>query len=435
MTDTPHIVDRRGTQGRSTPNRQRVIRRIEQQIKDAIPDIVDGNSIQDIGKDGRGINIPIKGLNEPVLQHDPELGKRHRVYTGNDQFVTGDKIPKPLGGDEGGKEGSPEGESEDDFFVSISREEFLEYFFKDLELPNMEQREQAESVDHYEWEHAGRIRYGIPARLNVIRSMSNSLGRRIALQTIFKKRVVALEERLELATEEAEISAIMEALVDANKKLRTIPFVDEVDLRYDHYKKVPIPIDRAVMFCLMDVSASMSKEEKDIAKRFYFFLYLMLEANYTQVDIVWIRHHVLAKRVSEDDFFNSRESGGTVVSSALELADSIKWNGDDLSVGGYPTKNWNIFFAQASDGDNYYDDMSNCTKLLTKIMKYVNYYAYVQIRSPGEENLWAEYAKIQEMFPKKFQMRHIHERKEIWKVFKDFFEKNKGDKKAAFGSF
>lgn len=418
-----HIIDRRTTTGKSTPNRQRVVRRIEEQIKGAIPDIVDGNSIQDIGKDGKGIQIPIKGLNEPVLHHDPELGKRHRVYTGNDQFVPGDKIDKPLGnGNDPGKNPSNTGVGEDDFFINISRKEFLEYFFQDLELPNWEERQQAESVDHYEWQHAGHIKYGVPARMNVIRSMSNSLGRRIALQSLFKKRVKALEERLEFA-EECEIQGIMEALLDAKKKLNTIPFVDEVDLRYDHFVKVPIPIDRAVIFALMDVSGSMSKEEKDIAKRFFFFLYLMLEANYSQIDIVWIRHHIEASRVDEDKFFNDRESGGTIVSSALELADSIKWRGDNLSVGGYPTKNWNIFFAQASDGDNWYDDMDKSVQLLMKIMRYTNYYAYVQIRSPGEENLWAHYKQVQDMFPKKFKMRHIDNRNEIWKVFRGLFEK------------
>ena len=425
-----HIVDRRHNTGKSSPNRQRLVRRIEQQIRDAIPDIVEGNSIRDIGHGG--IQVPIKGLDEPILRHDPELGKRNRVFSGNDRFRTGDQIPKPLGqGDrDGDQDPGDQPGGQDDFMMEISRDEFLHYFFQDLELPYMDERQQAESVDHYEWQHAGHIRYGIPARLNVIRSMGNSLGRRIALQSIFKKRVEALHARLE-ECEEDEVQGIMEAIKDAEKKLRTIPFIDEVDLRYDHFKKVPVPIDRAVMFCLMDVSGSMSKEEKDIAKRFYFFLYLMLEANYKQVDIVWIRHHMAAERVDEETFFNKRETGGTVVSTALELADHIKWNGDEMSIGGYPTRNWNIFFAQASDGDNFYSDMDRSVQLLMKIMRYSNYYAYVQIRSPGEENLWAHYKEVAEIYPKKFQMRHIHERKEIWKVFRDLFEKRDNDQKKA----
>ena len=438
MADT-YIVDRRENKGKSSPNRQRLIRRIDKQIRDAIPDIVEGNSIENIGKDGQGIQVPIKGLSEPKLENDKDLGRRHRVYTGNDKFRKGDQIPKPMGQGEGG-DGSGDGASdsgvgEDDFFISLSRDEFLEYFFQDLELPFMEERAQAKSVDHYEWRHAGHIKYGIPARLNVVRSMRNSLGRRIALSALLKRRIEEMEKRLDDATEE-EYVLLMEELQREIRKSKTIPFIDEVDLRYDHFVKEPVPIDQAVMFCLMDVSGSMSKEEKDIAKRFFFFLYLMLEANYTQVDIVWIRHHISASRVDEHKFFNDRETGGTIVSSALELADSIKWDGDKLSIGGYPTKNWNIFFAQASDGDNFYTDMDKCVSLLKKMMKYTNHYAYIQIRSPGEENLWAHYTEVSKMFPKKFQMRHINDRKEIWGVFKDLFKKRgegKDKKAAAFG--
>lgn len=442
MASDTYILDRRENKGKSSPNRERLIRRIDQQIKDAIPDIVEGTNIENIGKGGHDIKVPIKGLSEPRLTNDRNLGRRHRVFTGNDQFRKGDQIPKPLTGQGGG--GNGEGASddptvgEDDFFIRITRDEFLDYFLKDLELPFMEERTQAESVDHYEWRHAGHIRYGIPARLNVIRSMRNSLGRRIALHTLLKRRVDELTEKLDDATEEEYID-LMELLRKETRKLKTIPFIDEVDLRYDHFVKEPVPIDKAVMFCLMDVSGSMSKEEKDIAKRFYFLLYLMLEMNYKEVDIVWIRHHTAAKRVDEDAFFNDRETGGTIVSSALELADSIKWKGDAISIGGYPTKNWNIFFAQASDGDNFFTDMDKSVDLLMKIMKYTNYYAYVQIRAPGEDNLWAHYKQVAQAYPRRFEMRHIDDRKQIWKVFQGLFEKKDASKdgktkSAAFGS-
>lgn len=425
MADT-YIVDKRTESGKSSPNRQRLIRRIDKQIKDAIPDIVEGNSIENIGKDGKSIKVPIKGLDEPKLSNDPELGKRHRIYTGNDKFRTGDKIPKPLGqgqgdGDEDGEAGDQPGEHE--FVVDLSRDEFLDYFFKDLELPEMEEKEQAKSLDHYEWRHAGHIRYGIPTRLNVIRSMTNSLGRRIAIGNILRKRVKELEQKLENSSSEEEYISLMAELQREIRKAKTIPFVDEVDLRYDHFVKEPIPIDKAVMFALMDVSGSMSREEKDIAKRFFYFLYLMLEANYKEVDIVWISHDVEAKRVTEEEFFSITSGGGTIVSSALDLADNIKWNGDDISVGGYPTKNWNIYFAQASDGDNFYTDTDKCVELIMKILKYTNYYAYIQIRSPGEENLWSKYKGAQEIYPKKFQMRHINSKTEIWKVFRGLFQK------------
>jgi len=72
------------------------------------------------------------------------------------------------------------------------------------------------------------------------------------------------------------------------------------------------------MFCLMDVSGSMDESRKDLAKRFFMLLYLFLKRNYDRIDVVFIRHHTVAKEVNEEDFFHSRESGGTVVSSALK---------------------------------------------------------------------------------------------------------------------
>ena len=106
------------------------------------------------------------------------------------------------------------------------------------------------------------------------------------------------------------------------------------------------------MFCLMDVSGSMDEERKDIAKRFFILLYLFLTRNYERIEVVFIRHHTIAKEVDEDEFFHSRESGGTVVSSALKLMQEIIRER-------YPLTEWNIYAAQASDGDNWDDDSSS----------------------------------------------------------------------------
>jgi uncharacterized sporulation protein YeaH/YhbH (DUF444 family) len=80
---------------------------------------------------------------------------------------------------------------------------------------------------------------------------------------------------------------------------------------------------QAVMFCIMDVSGSMDESRKDTAKRFFILLYLFLKRVYDKIEVVFIRHHTAAAEVDEDEFFHSRESGGTVVSSALHLLDKI----------------------------------------------------------------------------------------------------------------
>lgn len=426
MSDTI-IIDRREQRGRSSPSRQRLLRRIDQQIKQAIPDIIENNSLDQLTNKDQKIFIPVDNLAEPRFIYDDELGRRYRFYTGNDKFMPGDKIPRPFrqGGDgEGGKEGSDDPtKSQDKFGIVLNKDEFLRYFYQDLELPLMEERKSAHSLDSYQWVHSGRTNYGPPPRLNVIHSLKNSLGRRIALGELYAKRIRNLETQLEDEEDESRIATIESEIFNSQRRKRVIPFLEDVDLRFNRFKKEPIPVNNAVMMCLMDVSGSMTKENKDIAKRFYFFLYLMLTLNYDNVDIVWIRHTTDAKRVSEEEFFHGTETGGTVVSSSLELANNIRLYGDELSPGGYPTKNWNIYFAQASDGDNSYNDMDKCVSLVSELMKVTNYYAYMQIRSTGEKNLWGYYAKVKERFPQRFQMKHINAKKEIWGVFSDLFKK------------
>ena len=123
------------------------------------------------------------------------------------------------------------------------------------------------------------------------------------------------------------------------KRVETIPFIDTFDLRYNHRVRQPKPSTQAVMFCLMDVSGSMHQKRKDIAKRFFILLYLFLTRTYERIQLVFIRHHTTAKEVAENDFFYSRETGGTVVSSALQLMNEIVQER-------YPSNEWNIYAAK-----------------------------------------------------------------------------------------
>jgi uncharacterized sporulation protein YeaH/YhbH (DUF444 family) len=391
--------------------------------------------MDDILSNDQKVFIPIDNLSEPHFVYDDELGRRYRFYTGNDQFMPGDKIPRQPG--KGRGEGTNKNASDDPnkdqdkFGIVLNKEEFLQYFYKDLELPLMEDRKTTASIDQYRWAHAGTANYGPPPRLNVIGSLTKSLGRRIALKSVFTRKIekfeALLDEELDIEENERDeklIVTLEEEIRRAERKRRTIPFLEEVDLRFNLFKKEPIPVNNAVMFALMDVSGSMTKEEKDIAKRFYFFLYLMLTINYDNVHIVWIRHTTEAQRVSEEDFFNSRESGGTIVSSCLELANNIRAYGDEQSPGGYPTSAWNIYCAQASDGGNMPYDMDKCVNILVNdLMRHVNHFSYVQIMTPAEGNLWKHYLEVQKRYPKRFQMKHINNKSEIWSVFSEIFKK------------
>ena len=269
---------------------------------------------------------------------------------------------------------------------------------------------------------AGFTNYGIPTNINVVRSLKGALARRLALGAPLKKQLRELEAELaELeetrAVETANKRRELELEIrDLKRRIKAIPFIDTFDLRFNNRIKQPIPSTQAVMFCLMDVSGSMDQTRKDIAKRFFILLYLFLTRTYETIELVFIRHHTIAKEVDEDEFFHSRETGGTVVSSALELMYEIIRER-------YPSHEWNIYAAQASDGDNWHDDSPLCRSLLTeKIMPLVQYFAYVEIMADRHQRLWTEYEQIRDIYDN-FAMQDISGAADIFPVFRKLFRK------------
>ncbi len=167
---------------------------------------------------------------------------------------------------------------------------------------------------------------------------------------------------------------------------------------------------------IVDVSGSMDQATKDIAKRFYVLLYLFLTRTYENVEVVFIRHHTQAKEVDEHEFFYSQETGGTIVSSALKLMNEIVQDR-------YPVGQWNIYAAQASDGDNWADDSPRCRELLVnKLLPNCQYYSYIEITRRSHQTLWHEYEKLAEAFPN-FAMKNIRSVEDIFPVFRELFQK------------
>jgi uncharacterized protein len=176
-----------------------------------------------------------------------------------------------------------------------------------------------------------------------------------------------------------------------------------------------VPTAKAVMFCLMDVSGSMDEARKELAKRFFILLYLFLTRHYEKIDLVFIRHHTQAQEVDEESFFRARETGGTVVSSALVLM-------DEIIEQRYSQSDWNIYAAQASDGDNWHHDSGRCRELLAhNILPLCRYFAYVQV-AEEEQNLWDEYATLA-ADAKDFAIRKVTEASQIYPVFRQLFKK------------
>lgn len=415
------IIDRRlNGKNKSAVNRQKFIRRFRKQIKKAVTDAASQRSITDFDK-GESVSIPSRDISEPFFHHG-RAGKREQIYPGNKEFHKGDKIPRPQdGAGKGqGSEASNDGDGMDDFVFELSREEFLQFFFEDLELPNLV-KTKLTTITETKKVRAGHTSDGVPTNINVIRSLTGALGRRIALRAPYRAQLKELEAELEnLLKHHNETDQIIidlkEEINRLKKKIETIPFIDTFDLRYDNHVDRPSPTTQAVMFCVMDVSGSMGQSEKDMAKRFFMLLYMFLNRNYEKIQVVFVSHHTIANEVDEETFFYSRETGGTVVSSALKLVTEIIQDR-------FPTNDWNIYIAQASDGDNWQNDSTICRRLLNdKIMPYVQYYAYIEITEDRHQNLWQEYLSVKNQW-ENFDMQRIERISDIFPVFRKLFQK------------
>lgn len=419
-----YIIDRRlNAKHKSAVNRQRFLRRYREQIQKSVSDAVSSRSIKDIDKGGK-VSIPTKDIGEPVIHHG-NGGHNTRVLPGNKQFSTGDKVNRPQGGagGGGGKNASDSGEGEDDFSFTLSQEEFLDFMFDGLELPNLIKR-QLSGIEEFKKVRGGIANEGQPGRINIVRSLRAANMRRIALTAGKRKRLLELEAQLNLLDQQEESKrdlvqrqALLDEMAKLSQAIKRTPWLDTFDLKYNLQIKQPIPRSKAVMFCIMDVSGSMDQATKDIAKRFFILLYLFLQRNYEKTEIVFIRHHTSAKEVDEDEFFHSRETGGTVVSSSLRLMQEII---EDR----YSPNEWNIYGAQASDGDNWGDDSATCKELMSEhLLPLCQYYSYIEITPHEHQALWRTYEEIQSEHPDKFSLQHIIGIEDIYPVFRELFHK------------
>jgi uncharacterized sporulation protein YeaH/YhbH (DUF444 family) len=413
------IIDRRlSGKNKSIANRERFLRRYKNVIQRSVSDAIRDRSIKEIDHE-KNIVIPKKDVSEPTFHHG-RGGKKEIVHPGNTDYIQGDKIPRSSGGSgKKGSKASAEGDGTDDFIFQLSREEFMQYFFEDLELPRLIQTSLM-SMSTWKNVRAGHSIDGAPTNIDIVRSLRSSLGRRIALGTPLTSQLKELEQRLAQYQEdshanEEEVAQLTLDIQALRGRIQRIPFIDPFDLRYVNRVRHPQPSSRAVMFCVMDVSGSMDEQRKDLSKRFFILLYLFLTRNYEHIDVVFIRHHTRADEVDEETFFHSQESGGTVVSSALELMQKI-------IVERYPPTEWNIYAAQASDGDNWNDDSPKCRQILEdKTLPLLRYFAYIQV-AEAEQNLWNEYQKIAASHPH-FAMKKVQSASEIYSVFRELFEK------------
>ena len=414
-----NIIDRRlNPDGKNLPNRQRFLRRARKIVRDAVRKASSNRGIREI--DGAGVVvIPGDGIDEPSF-HLGSDGLHQPVFPGNKDFVEGDRLKRPPGG--GGGSGAGQGKSEDEYQIALSADEFLNFFLEDLELPDLERRKLS-TTETEGIRRAGFSTTGSPASISVSRTMRNSLSRRIALRRPKTGEMADAEAALARSEEDqsdaAEIAALREQVEHMRRRSRTISYIDPIDIRYRRFEPLPRPTAQAVMFCIMDVSASMSEHMKDIAKRFFMLLFVFLNKRYKKVDIVFIRHTDEAKEVDEDTFFNSTESGGTRVSSALLEMRTVARER-------YSSDQWNIYVAQASDGDNDPRDNVEATAVLGgDILPIVQYFAYLEVSEPGHgsvaSSLWRAYEALHD---DRLAQRSVNRREDIYPIFRELFSRD-----------
>ena len=422
-----HIVDRRLNPGsKSLENRQRFLRRAKALVKGAVKKSTEGRDIKDVLEGGE-VGIPLEGMSEPRFRR--EGGTRDVVLPGNKKFVEGDVLPRS-GEGSGGRPTKPgEGDGEDAFRFVLSRDEFVDLFLDDLELPDLAKRKLAEAESEG-LRRAGYSTSGSPANISVSRTVRLAMARRIALRRPRPETIAQLEAEIADCDEARRVELLAE--LDALKaKFRRIPYIDPIDIRYRRFETMPKPVAQAVMFCLMDVSGSMSEHMKDLAKRFYMLLYVFLTRRYRHVEIVFIRHTDRAEEVDEDTFFHGPASGGTLVSSALQAMHEIVRSR-------FRPADWNIYAAQASDGDNSRSDGPAVSRLLTeRILPVSQFFAYLEVDETSgrtfdmpDSALWTLYQRLRaDGAP--LSIRKVSDRSQIFPVFHDLFQRRRKQEKAA----
>jgi hypothetical protein len=257
------------------------------------------------------------------------------------------------------------------------------------------------------------------------------MARRVALRRPRPEAIAELEAELAECSDDERHAELLAEIETLKAKIRRIPFIDPIDIRYRRFETVPKPVAQAVMFCLMDVSGSMSEHMKDLAKRFYMLLYVFLKRRYRRVEIVFIRHTDRAEEVDEETFFRGPASGGTLVSSALEAMNIIVKSR-------YRPADWNIYAAQASDGDNSYSDGDVVSRLLTEmILPVTQFFAYLEVGETGshsfdvsDSSLWTLYQRLRAEGAT-LSARKVSDRSQIFPVFHDLFHRRRNKEKTA----
>lgn len=404
---------------KSADNRARFLRRFKGLLRTKVADLAKQRSIRD-STQGAEIELSPTDISEPRFRHRAGSGAESRVLPGNDRFTRGQQIPRkpPASGQGPGGQEPGDRDSEDVFRFALTRDEYLAILFDDLELPRLLRTQQADMTET-RTRRAGYTRQGVPGTLAVPRTMKTSLARRIALAGSLREqlrlgriRLETLEHSLLPEQDADEADALRAHLETLENRLRTVPFLDELDLRYRASVPFQLPRTAAVMICLMDVSSSMDEDLKDIAKRFFLLLYLFLERKYDRIELVFVRHTDDAEECDEREFFHGTKSGGTRVLAGLQKVSEIATR--------YAPSQWNLYLAQASDGDAFGDDGARSAQFLNEhLRERLRFAVYLGVGNEENSTLARNYRSV--LNGPAFSMAHAASRDQVYPAFRALF--------------
>lgn len=437
------LVDRRKAgKGKSSPNRQKLIKRIKSFIKSSVPqNIGQGGVSGQNAKNASPVKVAGAALEEPWFAYSRD-GEHTAVIIGNNEYDRGDEIEIPQE-DGSSNSGGPGDSGEDDFIVNIARDEFLDLFFEDCELPNLVNEKYTEKLDNTS-QPAGFSTTGSPAQLSIIRTYKTSLGRRKAMSGPHTREKEELLAELEIinsilesnplnASANARWNYINERLDEISKKLAFLRGFDTSDLRYRKKEAKPLKTVDAVLIMVMDISGSMDENKKTIARRWFALLYAFIKRRYGSTELVFIAHTDEPFEMSEDDFFSTRINGGTTVSPALEMINTIIKER-------YDPNETNIYVSHASDGDNWDSDNNNVVDEMVgdgNLMSKIQLFSYVEVGkgsswfstatggSSTDTGLWSAYDESRNRLNNlnKMTLAIIETADECYQVFKSVFRK------------
>ena len=371
---------------RSASDRRRHKEKIEKAIKEGIHDIVAEESI--IGQSGKKkIKIPVKGIKEYQFVFGRNQGSKGVGSAQGQDIKKGQKIQdgkKQKGQGTGNKPGNEKGE---EFYeVELTLDELAKYLFDDLNLPDLEKKSDA-SVLAEKIKRKGYRPKGIRARLSKKETLKNKIRR--------------------------QKQAIKNGSYDPESDERFT--FHEDDLKYKHIEIKHKPITNAVIFFIMDVSGSMGKQKKFLARSFFFLLYQFIRYRYEKIDIVFIAHTTDAKEVNEDDFFQRGSSGGTFISSGLEKS-------LEVINERYNPSSWNIYAFHGSDGENWTEDNEKAKVAMQKLIDICQLAGYIQIVPDGEKVYGTEMADVfTPLITDTFKVLKLGKKEDVWPQFSKLF--------------